>query len=280
MANVYLYIVGASANPDGVDCHVPWYLGAGEVFFGPCKKDIREELRKELLRGADHALVREPIYFVGFNALGGGHVRKIVWTGRIREAMSFGRAWTTLTDAKFMKMREDESSPLHVRPLEGPSGTPRAYQIVSQEHRANAAWLADLATDRGVSRLVHSGDLARLPGNVSWWDGFGRDVCFLFEDCFVAGREGEPGIEVDDDLVEILRDAQPHRPKVDRVAVFGRNVKGDVYGRGHVLLTGEDDLAGRFLRWLDQKGSSGAPVRAATAERAAGSVARAPRRRC
>ncbi len=259
MTKVYLYILGASPDPDAVRCHVPWYLGSGEVFFGPCKKDIREELRRELLRGSDYAAVEEPIHFVGFNAVGGGSVRKVVWTGRIREAMSFGRAWMTLTGEKFAEMRKDEASPLHVEPLGTPSSMPHAYRIVSDEHRDNGEWLADLATDTGVPRLIHSGDVATLPNGVSWWDGFGRDVCFLFQDSFVAGRDGNVGIGIDDDLVELLRDAQPHRPKIDRLAVFGRNVTGGIYGRGHVKLTDEDGLAGRFLAWLGGKRPASAP---------------------
>lgn len=252
MTRVYLYVLGASANPDLVECGVPWFLGDGEVFFGPCKKRIREELRKDLLRGSDQVTVSEPIYLAGFNALGGGNIRKVVWTGRIREAMSFGRAWKQLSAPRFKPMRQSMSSPLHVRPVGGLDSQPIAYQIVSDEHRKDAAWLADLATDAGVHRLIVKGDVARLPAGVTWWEGFGRDVCFLLDDCFVAGRETGGGLEIDDDLTEILRTAQPHRPMVDEVAVFGRTKAGGIYGRGHVTLTEEDDLAGRFLEWLER----------------------------
>lgn len=181
VTKVYLYILGASSNPDLVECGVPWYLGDGEVFFGPCKKNIRQELRGELLRGADHGFAQESIYLVGFNALGGGDTRKIVWAGRIREAMSFGKAWASLKGDKFKEMRQHEWSPLHVRPVDG-STKPLAYEVVSKEHREKSAWLQDLATNGMVSQLIVTGDVARLPGSVSWWDGFGRDVCFVLED--------------------------------------------------------------------------------------------------
>jgi hypothetical protein len=45
----FLYIVAASPDPDGVQCPVPFEVDPDETFFGPCKKPIRELLRKESL---------------------------------------------------------------------------------------------------------------------------------------------------------------------------------------------------------------------------------------
>lgn len=251
MATVYMYILGASPNPDQVECGVPWGIGKDEVFFGPCKKNLRAALRRLLLKpDTDHVTVKEEIYFAGFNALAGGKVRKIVWTGRMREAMSFGRAYVKLTDAKFDKMRRDKMSPLHAKPIAGPEGRPLGYELVSEEHAEKAAWLRDLASESGVRRLQANGYVARLPPGVSWWEGFERDVCFLFGDCFLARGEGQTGLAIDEELVAILKDAQKERRGVDSVAVFGLNADDTPNGRTGSFLKLTDALADRFLKWL------------------------------
>lgn len=251
MATVYMYILGASPNPDQVECGVPWALSGNEVFFGPCKKHLRAALRQRLLKpGVDHTVVEDEIHFVGFNALGGGNVRKIVWAGRLREAMSFGHAYRSLRADKFRKMREDLASPLHVKPVDGPGGRPLAYQLISDEHREGGAWIRDLATEAGAKRLQVVGDIARLPPGTTWWDGFGRDICLLFDDCFLARGEGATGLKVDDALVAILKKAQGGREDIDAIAVFGRGAKGRPLGRtgGYLTLTGGP--ANQLLEWL------------------------------
>lgn len=251
MAIIYMYVLGASSNPDKVECGVPWGIGDDEVFFGPCKKHLRAALRRLLLGPeTEHVAVSEEIHFVGFNALKGGNVRKIVWAGRMREAMSFGHAYVALKAAKYKKMRDDPKSPLHVKPIGGPEGRPLGYERISDEHVENAAWLRDLATKSVVKRLRVTGDSAELPQGVSWWRGFERDICFLFDQCFLARGDGRTGLAIDNELVAILKEAQKDRTKIDCVAVFGRNGKGWVDGRtgGYLKLTGP--LADHFLEWL------------------------------
>src|SRR5437762_1761836 len=70
MPTVYVYVLGASSNPDGVDCAVPWRVDEREIFFGPCKVPLREMLRPQLLRpDRDYVRPDRDIYFVGVNAL-------------------------------------------------------------------------------------------------------------------------------------------------------------------------------------------------------------------
>src|SRR6266542_2974502 len=114
----YLYVLGASKNPDRAECAVPWRVDDDEIFFGPCKISLREKLRRDLLGPeTDRAVPGDDIYFVGFNALGVPRARKVVWAGRMREAMSFGRAWLELDGPRYEKMRDESGySPLHLVP--------------------------------------------------------------------------------------------------------------------------------------------------------------------
>src|SRR2546421_9663939 len=93
MPTVYLYVLGASSNPDRVECAVPWMVDDSEIFFGPCKIPLREALRMQLLGpDRDYAVPNHDIYFIAVNALPSNHARKVVWAGLMRDAMSFGRA--------------------------------------------------------------------------------------------------------------------------------------------------------------------------------------------
>ena len=52
----------------------------------------------------------------------------------------------------------------------------------------------------------------------SFAEAFDRDCCVLLENRFFARGQG---IELDDQAVQILRDAQPDKPGIDNYAVFG-----------------------------------------------------------
>jgi hypothetical protein len=250
MAVVYLYVLGASSDPDRLVCSVPWRVSKSEILFGPCKKKLRERLRPRLLGPqVDRAITKEDIVFVGFNAVPAKRVRKVVWAGRIREAMSFGRAWLDLTGPEYAALRSVHATPLHLEPIEG-DGRPIAYRHFGLEHAKGAAWLDDIFT-RSTKRIAQvSGETVRLMRGVSWWDGFPRDICFLLDNIFFADGVG---IGVDDELVSLLRDAQPDRDGVTDLAVFGRTRSGQLDGRrgGYLELTGSK--ANQFLKWLDAR---------------------------
>ena len=244
MAVVYLYILGASQSPDRVECVVPWKVDEAEIFFGPCKAPLREKLRKELLRDRDHVVPEDDIYFVGANALGPSGVRKIVWAGRMLEAMSFARAARTLTGPRFAKLhQEDWPTPLHVRPLDG-SDKPTGYRHVGTEHLEGDEWHSDLL-GRGQEPGLRNGRELSLEAGTTWWDGFRRDVCFRFENLFFASGKG---LEIDSELQEILSAAQQGR-SVDARAIFGWSGSRRNGRRGGWLLL-KGDNANRMVAWL------------------------------
>lgn len=67
MISLFLYVVSASTNPDKVDCFVPYRINEKWIFFGPCKKRLRERFWKQFLNQADHLVLDQDVFLVGVN---------------------------------------------------------------------------------------------------------------------------------------------------------------------------------------------------------------------
>ena len=66
MTTVFCYIVSASKKPDRVECPVPYKIDDGEIFFGPCKKPLREWMRHQYLDEAAASVIpSDDVYIVG-----------------------------------------------------------------------------------------------------------------------------------------------------------------------------------------------------------------------
>lgn len=251
-----VYVLNASANPDRVECRVPWALDEEEIFFGPCKKTLRQHLKKHLLRDAQEAAPPHDIYVLGVNGLGGGSVRKVVWAGRIKRLMPFARAAEVLRGGRYEQLWGLDTSPLHVEPEY------REGELVGYRWRPGSIhegdWVRDLTSKERSGRL--SGDLLQfLPGS-SPCEVFDRDLCFLTENFYYAtGR----GLEIDATLLDLLHRAQPGVRGIDARAIFGRTGTGTVNGkRGSYLLISEPGSVGRLRSWLDRAApaKAGAPT--------------------
>ena len=82
---VYNYILAASKDPDKVDCFVLYKINSEIIFFGPCKKHLREIFYKDYLKNAltGEVELQEDIYLIGMNGANNEKIRKIVWVPRI-----------------------------------------------------------------------------------------------------------------------------------------------------------------------------------------------------
>jgi hypothetical protein len=216
-AVAYLYVVGASSDPNHVTCCVPWEIDSKEIYFGPCKKRLREHLKKTVLGDADEVVPEPDIYVVGFNALPGpAGPRTVVWAGRTSRVMTFARAADLFVGPRYEAMLAAKDSPLNVLPVRDAAG-----KLLGYEFRPNGDhpkdWPADLITnDAGV---VREGNRLMLRPGVTPSMGFGRDIVFTLDNVFFANGRG---LGVDEELVAILKAAQPGRADIDKVAVFGR----------------------------------------------------------
>jgi hypothetical protein len=264
----YLYIVGSSENPDYIECPVPFYVDESEVFFGPCKKDLRRRLRKRLLaRDRDDATPGEDLYLVGFNAAKDRQERKIVWAGRIKRVMTFARAWDELTGPRYEALRRSsDEGPLHVAPIRRDDGLHVGYRRVTQLHADRKRvddpprWIADLiGRASGRYRAVSETEI-HVEDNLDPWDVFERDACFLLDNIFWAHGSG---IEVKEELVEMLREAQPDRRQdIDSYAIFGLRRDGSADGRTGKWLEVKGDLARRLIAAIEKQARELEPVQA------------------
>lgn len=109
----YVYVVAAAGlDPDRIRCPVPWRINEASIFFGACKKAIREKLRGQYLeQGVEEAEPSDEIWLVGLSPANGSAPRKVLFAGRIARIMTFGQAFDSLTGPMYQAMREHSHSP-------------------------------------------------------------------------------------------------------------------------------------------------------------------------
>lgn len=259
MTRVWMYSLAASHDPDRVRCVVPWRVDENLIFFGPCKKRIRERMCRDFLGTNNHRRIGdkdEAIFIVGVNGSSQQRVRKIVWAGRLTEAMTFAEAQARLNGGGFVRLREHPSSPLHVQPIME-TGQVVGYEHASEEHSDRGEdkpfddWVYDLISNPGRDGVIVEND-GQEDRKVFCIDGdhreaFDRDCCLLLESVFFACGQG---IKLDEVALDLLRRAQPDASGVDDYAVFGREKSGKAKGLRGTYLEITGDLAERFAKWL------------------------------
>jgi hypothetical protein len=265
MTRVWMYVLDSSKDPDNVRCVVPWMVDEDLIFFGPCKRRLRERLRREYLEdGRTHCAVSDDLYIVSVNGSNGRRVRKVVSAGKLSDVVTFAEAVERLDGDRFSELRDDPMSPLHVRPvLEGNKLV--GYRHVSLEHIENNEWIADLTSK--PAKVTLSGRTIRLQPGARARDVFDRDCCMLLDNLFFAQGEG---IQFDQEAVGLLKAGQPGVTGIDDYAVFGVDSLGQANGLRGRFLEIEGNVADRFLAWLQDRsrrvaarhsGNDGEPVK-------------------
>ena len=237
---VRIYVVGASSDPEKVMCVVPFEVNNSLIFFGPCKKRLRQEFRDRFLcHGRDYAEPESDIFMVGVNAANGDSIRKIVWAGKVKSVMTFSHASRELTGKSYQKMRSLASSPLHVEPLFQHDRL-AGYRHISDEHIEGDAWITDFV-QRGKPGYLHLKEKRTLL--LTGDNGFPLDCCFLCENLFFAKGKG---LKVSDTMLHILMKAQPSKKHIDPYAIFGRDKRRAVAGLRGTDLKLDGQLALHF----------------------------------
>ncbi|MFA6413845.1 MAG: hypothetical protein WCW53_14235 [Syntrophales bacterium] len=251
MTQLFIYVLAASKDPDKIHCKVPWCVDEDLIFFGPCKKRLRELLRKNyLLPDKSHSNVDEDIFIVGVNGSNRMQSRKVVWAGKLSEVMTFAEADKRMQGGSFLQLRKHSFSPLHVSPMVE-NGEFIGYEHVSNEHIDNDRWVLDLVSSRANPNIrVEGRKLILQPGKTE--QAFDRDCCMFLKNRFFAAGNG---LEFDEEALEILRNAQPGKLGIDRYAIFGRQKKGKGNAEGlvgrYLPITG--DLANLFVAWIENR---------------------------
>lgn len=222
MVEVFAYVMGASHTTHGVECSVPESIDETTIFFGPCKRRLRESLRTTFLQGTDAKDVSKlEFYLVGFNASNPRKDRRIIWSGKIDKLMTFEFAWKLLT-GKGMRLES-----LHLKPLYK-NGQLIGYKHRGKLHKENDEWVWDLVnktrtTVRNLYSLKDAELVLKDPKDRE--KVFTRDCCFLCEKLFFAGN-GVEGMRITSKILGIFKKEQPDK-EIDEYHIFGRKPPQD-----------------------------------------------------
>jgi hypothetical protein len=215
-----VYILGASNNPDKIECTVPFEIDEKEIFFGPCKKRLRQKLKKEI---DTNGKLKTETYFIGLNSTNVKKERKIVWVGKIQSNYTFQQANEKLVGSKYLSIktrRKTTRFPLHVTP------TKNGYQLKSELHSENGKWILDIVSNRYfVKYNLNTSSLVLKDGCT-----FDRDICFMFSNIFFANRF-ESGIEIDNEILSVFKKSQLNKKKINSFAVFGYRKDNSIDGK-------------------------------------------------
>lgn len=233
MAQGFVYIVGASNNPDDICCMVPFRIDDKYIFFGPCKKGLREKFKKEY---SQKFIDNEDIFIIGLNAANHERKRNIVWAGKVIKLMTFKEAYNNSILRKLRNYDDLPKSPLHVKPVS------HGYQLVSVLHAEDDEWINDLVSKGNKNKIKHNKKENIITGLSNEDKTFDRDLCFLTSNIFFAKDYGK-GIEITDNMMNLFKEVQPEKEGVDSYAIFGLREKNRTV----------DGKTGKWLEMKDNK---------------------------
>jgi len=249
MSDLFLYTVASSSNPDRITCSVPCRIDKNEIFFGPCKKRLRELLRNNYLGPKQNtSKPKKSIYLAGINGANNKKIRKIVWVGRIKKIMTFEQAYKKLTGRRYEEMRTDKCSPLLLRPVYN-NGVFVGYEHRSKLHANNDNWVFDVVNYLSVKNIQKKGNRLLLKNSVSPFETFTRDCCIILENIFFATTVG---IKLDKEAIRILSRVQP-KQRIDNYAIFGYRSDGSANGLTGNYLRVEGDFSKKLVNWIKKK---------------------------
>jgi len=237
---IYLYVIERSHNPDKIECVVPFRVNEQEIFFGPCKKRLRKELREKYLSSScNYNNIDDDIYVIGVNGSNPNKDRKILFIGKITEIMTFEQAYKRLTDVKYHGLKKLPNSPLHVKPIYKENKL-IGYEHISDEHKENDEWRWDFVK-KSKQYLNFNAEEKTIHSDGSW-EAFPRDCCMLMENIFWADKDEKQshkktdGLKINKEVISILQEVQNNKV-IEDYYIFGKQKNGNAEG-----------LIGRYLK--------------------------------
>jgi len=277
---VYIYILGSgniyNGKNDAVSSLVPYKINEKELFFGPCKRKIREEIKKTYLKNLDYIYsnqLNSDIYLIGINPniQGSGEIRQLLFGGKVQEIFTFKYAWEKYNKAskninQVKKMiygtknilfgcghekkenlidnKQEIQSPLHLKPII------KEKKYIGYEHRTKMHekdWIRDILTDNEQIKLrrIKDVDLVIQQNKIKKQIDelqldFGRDCCFSLENIFFSDKRDPHPIPLDDTFFTLIKNGLENPKGADLKSPFGYNKKGYKFGKMDVKLVGEN----------------------------------------
>lgn len=234
---LYIYILGTSNEWNYICTPVPYKLNEKELFFGPCKKLVRQDLKKKLLRDSPDFDLQSnsyKIYIVGINPSKRNGTRKFLFAGKILKLFTFKHAWehylnraeSEINVRKMIDGIKSENgkvySPLHLKPIK------RGYRHRTSEHEND--WVYDLLSGnknggeiktflkkagliKGYNRKNNDTLMRYLQNNNNeiYRDDklkivFERDCCFSAENIFFSSQKVECPIALNMRFRELIKE--------------------------------------------------------------------------
>jgi hypothetical protein len=131
---VFAYIIATVGLNYRLRGTVPW-VKEGQVFFGPCKKRMRPEMKP-----GDHV--------IGISPAGVGKKRRVLLWMRISERMTFAQAYERGETERLFRLARGNA--IHVRPRKGVDavmGDPDSYEHIPHATHSSD-WKADIRGER------------------------------------------------------------------------------------------------------------------------------------
>lgn len=238
---VYCYILGSSHDPDNIKCCVPTLINRDTIFVGPCIHSLRRKMFDDHLKNnisEEFCGIDGNEYIIGFNA--SNKVRKIVWAGKIKKLMTFEYAFNHFKNGGMdTVLFDNRCSPIHVKPKEEKGrfiGYEKRYKLHIEQCFNNKKekienvfkWHTDLIESNNHNKCINNNPEVEnsksellLNHPYKRADIFDKDCCFVCKkEFFAIGR----GLDINNnEIVDILKKAQPEKEDVDDYAIFGRN---------------------------------------------------------
>lgn len=280
---LYIYILGQgniyNGKNDAVSSLVPYKLNDDELFFGPCKKRIREEIKKNFLKEKDYInllTTKQNIYIVGINPNlpKKDNSRRLLFAGKIKEIVTFKHSWNkykklakndediykmingsneeiygcgqVIEDIGEMNGEQNYQSPLHLIPVK--KGNIEGYKHRTSMHKHN--WITDILSDKELERYKTE---RKIKGDIKGFlemnkineiyktkgIEFQRDCCFSLENIFFSDRNNPSPISVDERLLNLIVMGLKNPKGADLKSPFGYTKNAHKYGRGYVKIAGD-----------------------------------------
>jgi len=277
---LYMYIHGPGNRENYLRGVVPYRINNEEIFYGACKRNMREKI-KSLWEERNNEKNKMPkIYIVGINPAKSLKPRKILFAGEVLEIFSFKEAWnhydqiiqSNLNDdykSEIEKMRigvgEAVESPLHLKPILNDEGILIGYKHRTNMHKHDNEWIKDLLSDKERNLFEKTID-DKFPKEIYKKEkiSFKRDICFKLKNIHISfNDENQCPIDLTDEMFKLIEPAALKQPryvknmnlkKPDITSPLGyndKNGKNERYGRGHIILRNAE--AEKFIQLLLEK---------------------------
>jgi len=147
---------------------------------------------------------------------------------------------------------QESDSPLYLKPIYDNGETFIGYKLRSTKHKEDDEWILDIVKDRNDPNveidLKNKTIILKNPSKRK--EIFLRDCCFLCENIFFAKGKG---IDIDKEILDILKRAQPNKNGINSYAIFGLSENGSADGLTGSYLEIGGELAKKLIIILTKK---------------------------